>query len=160
MPYLAKRKKRKNKREIKMNSFDKDLAAGVSVEISILNKIQSKYPMAVRLEGKIKPYDIYVPETNIYIEIKSDKKSLETGNIVVEVEMFNKPSGLNSTKSDIWIFYTGREYICIKPNRIWECLSRNMLSPVEFIGNGDSQPKKAYLIKKELLKKYAIKGAI
>ena len=42
MPYLAKRKRRKNKREIKMNSFDKDLAAGVSVEISILNKIQSK----------------------------------------------------------------------------------------------------------------------
>tara|TARA_R110000822_G_scaffold79949_3_gene190819 strand:- start:1232 stop:1675 length:444 start_codon:yes stop_codon:yes gene_type:complete len=143
-----------------MNSFSKDLAAGVSVEISILNKIQSKYPKAVRLEGKIKPYDIYVPETNIYIEIKSDKKSLETGNIVVEVEMFNKPSGLNSTKSDIWIFYTGREYICIKPSRIWECLSRNMLSPVEFVGNGDSQPKKAYLIKKELLKKYAIKGAI
>jgi len=138
-----------------MNTFEQDLETGKNIEDIVLEKIHTKYPQATKLEGKIKPYDIYIPELNAYIEVKLDKKSQETGNIVIEVEMFGKPSGLNSTRSDIWIIYTGTEFIYIKPSRIWECVSRNMLAPVEFIGKGDMHSKKAYLVKLEQIKEYA-----
>ena len=140
-----------------MTTFYRDLEEGKKVEDIVLEKIHIKYPLASKLEGKVKPYDIYIPEVNIYIEVKSDKKSLETGNLVIEIEMYNKPSGLNSTKSDVWVVYTGQEFIYIRPQRIWECVSRNMLAPVQFIGKGDTQPKKAYLVKVDELKKYATK---
>ena len=141
-----------------MSTFHRDLNQGKKIEDIVLAKIHKKYPLASKLEGKVKPYDIYIPELNIYIEVKSDKKSQETGNIVIEIEMYNKPSGLNSTKSDIWIIYTGTEFIYITPSRIWECVSRNMLAPVKFIGKGDDQPKKAYLVKIDQLKQYKAKG--
>ena len=137
-----------------MISFDVDLQEGQKVEDTVLSMIKTKYPQAERFIGKCKPYDIYVPELNIYIEVKSDKKSQETGNIVVEVEMFSKPSGLNSTKSDYWVFYTGTDYLWIKPLRIWECVSRNMLKPVEFVGRGDAQSKIAYLVPIQILMEY------
>tara|TARA_Y100000592_G_C5343006_1_gene255165 strand:- start:53 stop:499 length:447 start_codon:yes stop_codon:yes gene_type:complete len=139
-------------------TFDIDVLIGEEVEQKLLSIIHQKYPSAYKLKGKIKPFDIYIPELNIYIEVKSDKKSQYTGNIVVEVEMFNKPSGLNSTKADLWVFYTGSEFIYITPNRIWECVSRNRLRPAEFIGKGDVDSKKAYLVRKELLLEYASKN--
>lgn len=141
-----------------MNNFKKDLEHGQKVEDIVLKNIHKKYPMASKLEGKIKPYDIYIPELNIYIEVKGDFKSQDTGNIVIEIEMYNKPSGLNSTKSDVWVIYTGKEFIYITPSRIWECVSRNMLTPVQFTGFGDMQSKKAYLVKLEQLKQFKTRG--
>jgi hypothetical protein len=141
-----------------VSTFHRDLDQGKKVEDIVLTKIHEKYPLATKLEGKVKPYDIYIPELNIYVEVKSDKKSQETGNIVIEVEMYDKPSGLNSTRSDVWVIYTGTEFIYITPMRIWECVSRNMLAPVKFIGKGDDQFKKAYLVKIDQLKEYRTRG--
>jgi hypothetical protein len=141
-----------------MSTFHRDLDQGKKVEDIVLAKIHEKYPLATKLEGKVKPYDIYIPELNIYVEVKSDKKSQETGNIVIEVEMYDKPSGLNSTRSDVWVIYTGIEFIYITPMRIWECVSRNMLAPAKFIGKGDDQFKKAYLVKIDQLKEYRTRG--
>ena len=141
-----------------MSTFHRDLNQGKKVEDIVLAKIHEKYPHATKLEGKVKPYDIYIPELNIYVEVKSDKKSQETGNIVIEVEMYDKPSGLNSTRSDVWVIYTGTEFIYITPLRIWECVSRNMLAPAKFIGKGDNQFKKAYLVKIDQLKEYRTRG--
>ena len=53
-----------------MITFDADLKEGQKVEDSVLSMIRVKYPMAERFTGKCKPYDIYVPELNIYIEVK------------------------------------------------------------------------------------------
>ena len=141
-----------------MSTFKRDLDQGKKVEDIVLAKIHEKYPLATKLEGKVKPYDIYIPELNIYVEVKSDKKSQRTGNIVIEVEMYDKPSGLNSTRSDVWVIYTGIEFIYITPMRIWECVSRNMLAPAKFIGKGDDQFKKAYLVKIDQLKEYRTRG--
>lgn len=38
------------------------------------------------------------------IEVKTDKKWTKTGNIAVEIESRNKPSGLSTTKADYWAF--------------------------------------------------------
>ena len=45
-----------------------------------------------------KEYDIFVPELNIGIEVKSDEKSKYTSNIVIEIEFNNKPSALSTSR--------------------------------------------------------------
>ena len=55
------------------------------------------------MEGYFKDYDIYVPEINKSIEVKSDEKSKYTNNIVVEVEFNGKPSALSTSKADYWV---------------------------------------------------------
>ena len=95
--------------------FKDSLLVGEQKEYLILDFIKKKYPSAYKVEGYCKECDIYVPECNMKIEVKFDKKSNHTGNIVVEIEMFNKPSALFTTKSDYWIFYDGFELMIIRP---------------------------------------------
>ena len=88
------------------------------------------------------------------IEVKSDQKSKYTGNIVVEIAFDGKRSALCVTKAKYWMFYDGYGFVVIKPNRIWDCINENKLVPVNFIGNGDTKQKTAYLIKKNILYEY------
>ena len=102
-------------------------------------------------------YDIWIPELKKSVEVKYDPMSNDTGNIVVEIEMFNKPSALLTTQADFWVFYDDHEMISIKPMKIVECILINKLQYREFIGTGDSASKKAFLIKKSLLFSYGNK---
>ena len=78
------------------NTFQADLKRGINIEIKALTIIQKKYPSA-SLINKFKGYDIWIPEIHKSVEIKYDPMSNKTGNIVVEIEMFNKPSALITT---------------------------------------------------------------
>ena len=77
--------------------FEKSLYIGKSVEDVVCSKIKKKYPKAYVIQEYCKGYDIYVPETNIKIEVKQDKKSNYSGNFVVETEFNGKPSGISTT---------------------------------------------------------------
>ena len=138
----------------KMNSFYEDLKDGKETENNVLAIIKKKYPKSYIIEGYFKDYDIYVPEKNMGIEVKKDVKSQETGNLVIEVEFNGKPSALSTTKADYWVFYDGDNYIWITPTMLKD-LTENCGHVVEFIGNGDTKPKKAYLMPKSLVKKLA-----
>lgn len=138
----------------KYNSFYKDLDAGIAIELEVLNIIQQKYPKAYKIDGRFSGYDLFVPELNIGIEVKSDQKSLYTGNIVIEVEFNGKPSALSVTTAKYWVIYDGISYHWFLVNRIKDCIRENNLKAVKFIGNGDVKSKKAYLIKKSILYKY------
>jgi hypothetical protein len=135
------------------NTFKDDLKRGIDIELQVLNIIQKKYPSA-SLINKFKGYDIWIPELHKSIEVKSDLKSNYTNNIVIEIEMFGKPSGLMVTKADYWVFYDGNQYVLIQPMEIVRCIFLNKLNYVEFIGNGDTASKKAFLVKKDILFKY------
>ena len=138
----------------KMNSFYEDLKDGKETENNVLAIIKKKYPKSYIIEGYFKDYDIYVPEKDMGIEVKKDVKSQETGNLVIEVEFNGKPSALSTTKADYWVFYDGDNYIWITPTMLKD-LTENCGHVVEFIGNGDTKPKKAYLMPKSLVKKLA-----
>lgn len=56
-------------------AFRRDLKIGQELEQKVLKNIQEKYPSAVLIPGKFKPFDIYVPETGHKIEVKADYKS-------------------------------------------------------------------------------------
>lgn len=133
--------------------FSEDLNIGLNQERIFLDKIREKYPSATQINA-YKGYDIWIPEISTALEIKYDPMSIETGNYVIEIEFNNKPSALFTTKADYWIIYDNIEYLMITPNNIIRCIMINKLIYKEFIGNGDNRMKKAYLIRKELLKKY------
>jgi hypothetical protein len=137
-----------------MKTFRKDLDRGVKVESLVLQRIQKKYPNTYRIEGYCKEYDLWIPEVEKGIEVKYDPMSNQTGNIVVEIEMFGKPSALMTTKATYWVFYDDNVFVWIKPNDIKKCIEDNKLRTVKFTGRGDTHSKIAYLIKKEMLFSY------
>ncbi len=134
--------------------FTKDLEDGKTYENKVLHIIQKKYPKAYIVDGYCKEWDIYIPELEKGIEVKSDRKSLYTGNIVIEIEFDGKPSALTTTKADWWVIYDGIKYNWFTVSNINKCIVENNLIYKEFIGRGDTKSKKAYLVKKEILYKY------
>ena len=136
-------------------NFKESLAVGQSSEDAVCAKINKKYPKAYVKEGYCKGYDIYVPETNKKVEVKQDKKSNYTGNIVVEIEFDGRPSALSTTEADYWVFDDGEIYIWTTPDILRKIVKR--MIPVKFIGNGDNKEKLAYLVKKDIIVNYAIK---
>lgn len=136
-------------------SFLEDLIEGVEVEKKVLKKIQKKYPSATLINA-YKGYDIWIPETNQGIEVKYDPMSKETGNIVIEYEMSGKRSALVTTTADFWVIYDDNVYAWFKPMDIVYCIFENKLVSREFVGDGDTNFKKAFLIKKDMLFKYAL----
>lgn len=134
-------------------AFATDLEAGLDVERRVLDLLRTKYPCAT-IVNAFKGYDIWIPEISKGIEVKSDQKSQHTGNIVIEIEFNGKPSALMTTKADFWIFYDGQKFVAIEPMEIIRCIFMNKLKYAEFIGNGDTKSKKAFLVKKDILFSY------
>jgi len=136
-----------------MNTFHEDLEAGLAIEQRVLQILQKQYSCATLINAH-KGYDIWIPEIHKSVEVKSDQKSQHTGNFVIEIEMYGKPSGLMSTTADVWVIYDGEIFFKITPRNITKCIFLNRLQYVEFVGNGDTQVKKAFLVPKYLLFKY------
>jgi len=143
--------------EDESNTFRRDLSVGESVEFKVLNMLQRTYPRSYKKEGYAKEWDIYIPEIGEGVEVKSDQKSQHTGNLVIEIEFNGKPSALSTTKSHVWVFYTGKKYIFTTPKRIREAIENAGLTPATFTAKGDYSPKKAYLIKQHLIEANSLK---
>ena len=137
-----------------MQTFKRDLQRGKHHENIVLDIIKYKYSKAYIKDGYCKEYDIYVPEMNFGVEVKSDEKSKYTNDIVIEIEFNSKPSALSTTKAKYWVIYDGYNYNWFLTERIKDCIKDNKLNYVQFIGKGDTKSKKAYLIKKDVLYKY------
>jgi len=133
-----------------MNTFHQDLERGKAIESKALAVIRKKYPSASLIEA-FKGYDIWIPELHKSVEVKYDPMSNETGNVVVEIEMSGKASALITTTADYWLFYDDHVFMLIKPMSIVNCIFQEKLTFVEFVGNGDSSRKKAFLVPKHLL---------
>ena len=138
-------------------NFKKDLQRGRKIEEKILDICRQKYPCSVLIDGKFKDYDLFIPETNKKLEIKGDYRSCETGNIIIELMMFGKPSALLTTKADFWVVYTGLELLWITPIKIIECITVNNINSRTLTGQGDTASKIACLIPIETFKKYCFK---
>ena len=139
------------------NTFDEDLIDGHNAEQEVLKLLQTQYPSAFIIPGYCKEMDIFVPEILKSYEVKQDFKSKYTGNLVVEISMYGKPSALMTSKADTWVFVTPYKYAFIERERIKDCIIENNLQFTKFVGKGDTDPKSAYLIKEGLLFNYAYK---
>lgn len=137
-----------------MSNFKESLESGKQIEESVLSMIKQKYPTAYIIDGYYKYYDIFIPEKNLGVEVKRDEKSKYTGNFVVEVEFNGYPSALSTTRADYWVFYDGESYIWIEPSKL-KSIVHNFGQIREFVGKGDTKPKKAHLIPKYIIKDHA-----
>jgi hypothetical protein len=137
-----------------VEDFKRDLERGKFHERYILNKIQNKYSKAYIVDGYYKEYDIYVPELDFGIEVKFDERSSQTGNIIIETESNNTPSGISTTKAKYWVIYDGEQYNWILTDNIKKCIEIHNCKERKFVCRGDTKTKKAYLIKRFLFSKY------
>ena len=137
-------------------AFKKDLLIGQETENKILLSLRKKYPTAVLVPGKFKPYDIFIPEKNLKVEVKVDYKSQDTGNILIELFMFGKPSALLTTEADFWIIKATTKTFWITPKKIIECIMINNIRSQSILGSGDDQEKIACLIPIDIFRKYTI----
>jgi len=138
-----------------LNTFEHDLNRGKKIEYEVCDLIKIKYPNAYVVDGKHSEYDIWIPEIKRSIEVKYDFKSLETGNYVIEVEMYGKDSGLFITKADHWVFFDSEVFVWTTPQDIMKLLLKKKITPATFTGKGDVKPKKAYLLPVSYVKQIA-----
>lgn len=81
--------------------FLADLEFSRVIENEVLKKIRKVFPKA-ELEGvNDSTCDI---DCNLKIEIKRERAVKKYGNVAVELSYKGRPSGVNASKSDVWIW--------------------------------------------------------
>jgi len=99
-------------------------------------------------KGKFKPYDILDNVTNLKYEVKSDRLGYKTGNIAIEYECSNKPSGITTTEADYYPYFiinkTGYDLYLIPVEVIREKIKTGNRRSVN---GGDGYRSKMYLFK-------------
>jgi len=136
-----------------VNTFHRDLERGHTIEEKVL-EILRKHFVSACLVGKFKGYDIWIPEIHEGVEVKYDAASAKTNNIMIEYEMFNKPSGILATTANRWIIHDGSVFMSFKPSNIIKCIFDLKLQHIEIVCKGDFTSKKCFLVPKETLFKY------
>jgi hypothetical protein len=109
------------KLKYKTSAFDMDLEFGHTYEDKLRELFQNK--------GKI--------------EVKADRMAHETGNITIEFECRNKPSGISTTEADYWFYWIAEKDtgIMIEVSRLKEiCKGKKV------VDGGDDKAAKMYLI--------------
>ena len=135
--------------------FNDSLPVGKASERDLMDIVRERGKTPVEIEGRFSGYDFFVLETKKAYEVKKDHKSAYTGNVVIEIEHpVGKPSALMVTQADWWVFDLPAGYLFIQPERIKDCLVQNDYRTVEFVGEGDTHKKKAYLVEEKVLRHY------
>ena len=91
--------------------FENDLKTGQLYEKKALELIQKDYPKAYIQDGYFLEWDIFIPELDMGVEVKSDAQYKKTGNFYVEYECNGKPSGIAATKAKQYYIYLDKLYI-------------------------------------------------
>ena len=138
-----------------MTEFDTSLSVGKLREAELIEFFQSKGHKPIPIPGKFSGFDFFLANTKQGYEVKQDWKAHYSGNLVVEVEMYGKRSGLMATTADWWIFDTKTEFIFITPKQLKDLIVEQNPPLRQFTGKGDTQPKTAYLIPVQRIKNYA-----
>ena len=145
------------------SKFLKDLANGERYELLMLNHL--KYKTYEKMLGNFKGYDIIIHKNNgtkTTYEVKSDKQINIYGNICIEYECYNKPSGITTSTAKYWCIFEpkGDYYTLYKIPR------KTILKDIEkkkykrdCIG-GDNKASKLYLFDKNIYKDYIVFSSI
>ncbi len=133
-----------------IGKFEKDLETGKKFERDALELIQKKYPKAYIVDGYFLEWDIFIPELNIGVEVKSDAQYQKTGNFYVEYSCNGKPSGISTTKSEIYCIYLDKLYILKTEDLKEKC--RKYINTNRDKRGGDNMASKGIILPiKELL---------
>ena len=145
-----------------MNLFKDDLQFGQRYELEAVKYFRHK--TFEQSKDLFKDYDLkfYKKKSNRYytVEVKSDRLMCLTGNMCIEYECNNKPSGISTSKATYWAIFEiidNNNYILYKIKRIdLEKILENK-NNIKKVQGGDGLRSKMYLINKSLLKDYIVK---
>ena len=101
-----------------------------------------KYDLKV---GQVKEKELGTIFENAKIEVKYDLQALTTGNVFVEYESRNKPSGLSTSQSDYYCFVFGDTWHLIKTDLL-KSRCRKYLNTKRDIKGGDMNTSKGILL--------------
>jgi len=80
------------------------------------------------------------------IEVKRDFRAIETGNIFVEYQSRNKPSGLTTSEAHYWVYWLSeKHFITIEKNEL-KILCRKYLGTNRDVLGGDNNTSKGILL--------------
>ncbi len=130
-------------------SFQTDLIEGELAEYEVLKLIHNKYPLAFKVEGNHKAYDLFVPEIDCGIEVKNDRQAHATGNIFFEVSFGGEPSGIITSRAMFWAYCTKEIIIWIKHTNIIRLILVSNPHIKTFLPHGEVKEVEGYLLKKE-----------
>jgi hypothetical protein len=90
--------------------FKKQLAFGQIYEKKLLNHIECD--TYIIKEGLFCDYDLktYTNGVKTKYEVKADKFTYKTNNIVIEYMCYNKPSGISLTRADYYAYFVVKPY--------------------------------------------------
>lgn len=133
--------------------FSSDLSYGKMYEQQLLKYIEhDSYEFSV---GYFPDWDVKITKNNIdsFFEVKADRMAHHTGNIAIEIECSNKPSGLSTTKADFYaIFITGG-----KNDKLYiihvETL-RQKIKGCRLVYGGDGKRAKMALLRTDTIEEY------
>ena len=135
------------------DQFKKDLIIGEDEEYRILKEIQKKYPLAKKIKGNFKDYDLYVPEKKVKVEVKTQKEAIKY--YFIECSCNDSASGLQTTKADywvivgtiadIWVNTTRLRVLCSQKGKLWKGIPTGGYSMVT-----------GYLVPKDVIQKNAV----
>ena len=134
-----------------MTQFKKDLIFGQYYERMYLEYI--KYNSVIFSNKK--EYDILI-DNNIKVEVKSDRLAYKTGNLAIEYNYKNQPSGIMTSMSNYWV------YFIIYPNNKHECYKipidelKFLIQSCKSINAGDNKQSKIKLLPISRCKEYLI----
>ena len=124
--------------------FEKDLETGKVYEKKALELIKRDYPKAFIQDGYFLEWDIYIPELDMGVEVKSDAQYQKTGNFYVEYECNGKPSGIAATKAKQYYIYLDKLYILETEDLKYKC--RKYLDTKRDKKGGDNMASKGIII--------------
>tara|TARA_R100000734_G_C3307964_1_gene98573 strand:- start:344 stop:718 length:375 start_codon:yes stop_codon:yes gene_type:complete len=105
-----------------------------------------KYDLKLGLKGENLVFKLL---TNKKIEVKTDYKALETGNIFIEYYSRNKLSGIATTEAEFWVFVLSNELlIFIETNKLKKLCK---LPNLKKVLGGDNNTSKGVLLPLKLI---------
>lgn len=79
--------------------------------------------------SKLSYYDleVVVDKKTLFLEVKNDRRALETGNLAIEIKnvLRDVPSGLTITKADIWVVVLGEDIYMTKTQDLKDFVKAN-----------------------------------
>ena len=134
-----------------VQKFNEQLNQGQKYERKCLEYLE--YDTVKHMEGCFKPYDLITTKDGkeTKIEVKSDRQASRTGNLAIEFECNNKPSGITSTEADYWIYFIvhrERDECYIIPIE----KLRELVKTCPKVRGGDGMRSRMFLLNKEKVK--------
>jgi len=135
--------------------FREDLIVGKAGERVALDYVRVFLPDAEIVDGYEPKGDIFIPPDK-WIEVKADLRSNETGKLVVETHFQGRMSGLKTTESYRWIFYTGTHLIVTSPQLIKEVIQKGRYVPARLHFEETDINRLGYFLNKKDIEETAI----